>query len=123
VFAGGLKMVRQILLWGLLLAFLGGIVYGYMQYAVIAFYEQDQPKITYLYLVKKPNRGYNFYYNYIDQKEVEKDIQAYERRNIPPPWHMNSAWVVNNSIYNIKLDNRPYDKGSPLTKGKKPLAE
>ena len=113
-------MVRKISLWGLLLAFLGGIAYGYMHYAVIAFYEPDQPKITYLYLVKKPYRGFDFYYNYIDQKEVEKELVAYERKNLPPPWHLNSAWVVNNSVYNLKLDNRPFDRESPLSGKRKP---
>lgn len=103
-------MVRRIVIWLIVLGIIGGAVYGYMTYAVVGLYEPSTPKVTYLFIVEKPVRGFDFFYNHIDRTQLEKDVARYKQRNEDLPWHMNYNWVVNNAVYFFTMDNRFMDK-------------
>ncbi|MEW6267320.1 MAG: hypothetical protein AB1641_29965 [Thermodesulfobacteriota bacterium] len=99
-------MVRKLVIYAILLALVGGVAYGYLSYAVVALYEPTTPKVTYLFLVPKPYREAGFFYNNIDKKEMEQELKRLRTTNQPIPWHMDYDWVVNNSVYQITMDNR-----------------
>ena len=99
-------MLRKIVLWGFFLAIIAAIVYGYLHYAVVALYEPDTPKITYMVLLKKPSRGFDFFYNHIDKKTMENKIRGMRQRNQTIPWHMDYNYLMANEIYIHTFDNR-----------------
>lgn len=99
-------MLRKLFIWGFLGAIIAAVVYGYLNYAVIALFERDTPKVTYLFVVEKPEMGPDFFYNYFDQKAFDKEIRRLDRENIHIPWHMQYENIVADSVYHITMDNR-----------------
>lgn len=99
-------MLRKLVLWGILLAIIGAAVYGWLSYAVIALYEPETPKVTYMFVVAKPERDIEFFYNHIDKSEVEKEVTRLRNTNQRVPWHLDYNWVLNNSVYQMTFDNR-----------------
>jgi hypothetical protein len=102
--------MRKVIIWLIVLAIIAGAVYGWMTYSVVGLYEPETPKVTYLFIVEKPERGFDFFYNHIDKARTEKLVANYKRRNDDLPWHMDYNWVVNNSVYFFTMDNRFMDK-------------
>jgi hypothetical protein len=101
-------MLRKLFWWGLALAIIGGLAYGYMYYAVVALYEPSTPKVTYLMLVKKPERDFTFFYNYIDKEVIERQVKNIKASGQQVPWHMDYEWLEAHSIYTITMDNRQF---------------
>ncbi|MFH1136979.1 MAG: hypothetical protein V1816_12970 [Pseudomonadota bacterium] len=99
-------MVRKLVLWLMLAAVVGGAAYGYLFYAVVALYDLDTPKVTYMFVIKKPARGTGFFYNHIDRQQTEKEVQRLLRSGLPVPWHMDYEFVELNAVYVMTMDNR-----------------
>ncbi len=100
-------MLRKIILWGMLLGLVAAAAYGWMNYAVVALYDKETPKITHVFFLEKPYRDATFFYNYIDRREIEKQIQLLESRGDKIPWHLDYNYVVSNSIKSFTLDSSP----------------
>ncbi|MBU2549799.1 MAG: hypothetical protein KKB20_15400 [Proteobacteria bacterium] len=99
-------MVRKITLWVMLLAIVGGIVYGWMNYVVVGLWDRDSNKVTHMYVVPKPEWGTDVYYEHIDRKRFDLELAALEKKNQPVPWHMDYDYVVNQAVYDLVLDVR-----------------
>ena len=99
-------MLRRLTLWGILAIIVGGLVYGYLYFAVVGLYEPSTPKVSYLIFIKKPERSSTFFFNHVDKKDTEKERYLLEYRHQPVPWHLDYDWVINHAIYTLTLDNR-----------------
>ena len=99
-------MVRKITIWLMAAAVVDAIAYGYLFYAVVALYDMDTPKVTYLFVIKKPERDIGFFYNHIDRHETEKEIRKFTRNGKGVPWHMDYEYVELNALYVMTMDNR-----------------
>ena len=102
-------MVRRLTIWFFVLAILAAVAYGWLTYSVVALYDPNTPKVTYLFIVEKPVRGLDFFYNHVDKSMVEKQVAGYKRRGGEMPWHMDYNWVVNSAVYYFTMDNRFMD--------------
>jgi len=100
-------MLRKIILYLILLAVIGSIAYGWLNYAVVGLYDKESPKITHMYLIPKPERDTTFYFNHIDRPEVEQEIANLKEKGRPIPWHLDYNYVVSHSIYEYTFDLRP----------------
>lgn len=97
-------MLRKLFIYAVLAGLIGAVVYGVRTYAVVALYDKETPKVTYLFVLPKPQQSFDFFFNHIDRREVEREIAQRQATNQPIPWHMNYEYVVNQSIYHFTLD-------------------
>ena len=100
------NMLRKLFIWLIIGVIVAAIAYGYMTYAVVALYDEDTPKVTYMYLVEKPERSGSFFFNHINKDMVEKELAILKARGEKVPWHLKYDDVVNRSVYVLTLDNR-----------------
>ena len=98
-----LRKISIALIFGVIIA---GAVYGWMYYAIVGLYDTQSAKVSHIYLVKKPERSYDFLYNHINQATTKKEIAQLQITGQPIPWHMKHDFVTGISVYDFTLDNR-----------------
>ena len=104
-----MTLLRKIFWWTLLLLVIAAAVYAYMTYTVIALWDPDSPKVSYLILLEKPQRDFStVFYNYIDKEMYEREVARYTKKNQEPPWYLDYDWTWNNEIYHFTMDNRQF---------------
>ena len=94
-------MLRKLSLYVFFGLIIAGAIYSWRTYSAIVLYEPGNPKVTYMFVVKKPASGWDLFYNHIDQKKVEREIEVLRFRNQSIPWHMDYDRVVNSAIYHM----------------------
>ena len=99
-------MLRKFFIFLIFGSIIGALVYGYLYYGLVALYDTQTPKVTHLYLVKKPEKDTTFFYNHIDKKSFNREIKRLQKTSGHLPWHLKYEWVVSNQIYEMTLDNR-----------------
>ena len=99
-------MLRKLIIWFIVGSVVAAGIFGYTHYAVVGFYDPDTPKVTYLYLVQKPEKSFSFFYNHIDKQAVEREVHRLRTQGRLIPWDLDGNWLINNTIYTVTLDNR-----------------
>ena len=99
-------MLRKLLLWAILLAIVGGVVYCWLHYVIIGFWDPESKRVTHMYVVPKPERGFEIYYDHIDRARTEKEIASLKERNEFLPWHMDRDYIMAHQVYDLVLDTR-----------------
>jgi hypothetical protein len=99
-------MLRKLGLYAILAVIIAAVAYGWLNYAIVGLYDKDTPKVTYLFVVPKPERDTTLFYNHIDENMVTSELRKLKDRNRPVPWHLDYDYVVNRSIYHFTLDSR-----------------
>lgn len=95
--------MRKAIFTLIILGILGALVYGYYTYALVALYDQETVKRTHFFLLKKPERGWTFYYNHMNRDEVEKEVAQLEYLRKPVPWHLDYKYVREHKIHRFEL--------------------
>jgi hypothetical protein len=99
-------MLRKFILYLILAIVIAAIGYGVMTYAIVGLYEPSTPKVSYVFIVEKPQRGWEVFFNHIDKRAVENEVKKLRDKGQPVPWHLDYNYGVNNSVYQITMDNR-----------------
>ena len=82
-------MARKITLFLMLAALVGAVVYGWLFYGIVGLYDEEEPKISYIFITEKPEWDTGLFYNHVDKVIFDKEIKRLKRRQEalpePPP--------------------------------------
>lgn len=98
--------MRKVILWLIVLALIGGIVYGWLHYAVVGLYDPEIKQVSHMYVAPKPEWSFDIYYEHLNRERLERDIAQLKATNKPIPWHMDYNYVLGSYVYDFTLDSR-----------------
>lgn len=98
-------MFRKLFIFLILGSIAAAIAYGYLYYGVVVIYTNN-PKISVVHLVEKPERSTEFFYSNINKGETEKKVRTYLQQGKDVPWYMVPEKVKERSIYQFIMDTR-----------------